>query len=81
MGKLRHVPIDAHYEADGPVNRLFLYTLRNGEIAVLVGSKANARRTYLKPEQAAKLAHKLMSLAAGGDTNGHVIELGKDFGE
>lgn len=63
------------------MNRLFLYSFPTGEISVVIGSRTSARRVYLTPEQADQLAFKLMSLAKGGDTNGRMIELGKDFGK
>ncbi len=68
------------------MNRLFLHTpatrvMNNHDICVMIGSRGHSRRVYLSEAEASQLAYKLMSLAAGGSTNGRSIQLGKDFGQ
>lgn len=54
------------------MNRLFLHCSHTcgDDIMIGIGSRGHKRKVTLMPEEALKLAYRLMSLARGGETQG-----------
>lgn len=53
------------------MNDLFLYSRCGDDSVVLgIGTRSSKRRVALTADEARKLAYRLMSLAAGGETQG-----------
>lgn len=55
------------------MNQLFLFArFFRGEhlITLAIGSKNHSRKIHLSPDEALKLAYRLMSAANGGETQG-----------
>lgn len=53
------------------MNSLFLYAgCGVPGVTLKIGSRSHGRRVHLTDDEAAKLGHRLMALAAGGETRG-----------